>query len=482
MEKITLVNVNLMFSNLNDNIDYQAYFPIGIMQIAAVLEKEGYKIDIRDYQLFIKDHFNDPFNIDRFMSFINNCGEVIGLSCMANLLPFVILASKKIKEIYPDKTIILGGVGPTGVPLEIMQNFGWIDYICVGEGERSIVKLLELIKKNGKHINEAVEGCYVRIDGKPVFKCPKRIEDLDSLPFPSYNLINKKDYDAAFSIVTSRGCPYKCTFCTETNHWENKVVFRSVENVIDELKIIKKISHKNVFLFQDDQITLDRDRAVYLFKKIIDENIDMQWKAFVRVNLVDEELLKLMVKSGCVQVRFGVESGSNNVLKKIRKQFTIEEAIDKIRLSLKHVLSVHAAFIWGFPFETLDECIESIRWVYQLQKENCTTLFFLLSPLPNSEIFMNYKGSLDFNEELQANFNSSGAEKSTVKGNYIDENNKYMFDFIKKYPRIFPGFYLYDYKNNILPKKKLIYNTDSAKLIFRTKRDIKNKGYDLVDL
>jgi anaerobic magnesium-protoporphyrin IX monomethyl ester cyclase len=478
---VTLINVNLMFAVIDGAVDFQAYAPLGLLYIAACLEREGYSVDFRDYQLFVKQNTQDPFNLEGFSQFMTGASNIVGFSCMSNLLPFTLLAAKRVKEENPDTVVVLGGVGPTGVAREIVENFYWIDYVCSGEGERSMVDLVTwLLEARGSGADGPVPGFFCRQGGDVMYVPRSRIEDLDALPLPAYHLIDSEAYDAAFSVVTSRGCPYRCAFCTETNHWNNREVFRSVESVIEEVAYISERSAKRVFLFQDDQITLDRDRARHLFQRLIAQDFGMYWKCFARVDLVDRELLALMAKAGCIQVRFGVESGSNRVLDRIHKGFTIEEAYQAIRLALDYIPSVHASFIWGYPFETVQECQETIAWIRRFQDAGCTTLNFLLSPLPNSEIYRDYDGPLDFNENIMANFNNSGAENITQAGTCALENATYMFEFIRQYPRLFPGFYLYDYENNVKPKMRIVH--EDRRLVFRGMKDVRVGDYDLVDL
>ena len=469
---ITLLNFNLMYGVVNKTIDFQKYPPLGLLSIAASLEQEGYSVDFRDYQTFISHKNGSPFILKDIVPFIDDCSDIIGISCMSNLLPFAILASREIKEIYSNTTIILGGVGPTSVAKEIIKTFPWIDFVAYGEAENSIVRLMDSLKNNTNIYTEKniVSGFYYKINNKVFFKQQERITDLDSLPLPAYHLIDTKEYDAAFSVLSSRGCPFKCTFCTETNHWKNKVVFKSIDRVIDEIRSISINSSKKVFLFQDDQITINRERALMLFKRIQLEFPDFYWKAFVRVDLVDEELLQVMKESGCIQVRFGIESGSNEILKAINKGFTIEEAFKSVSLALKYIPSVHVSFIWGYPFETINQCKETMKWIKSFHKEGATVLNFLLSPLPNSTIYKQYNGPLDFNDNIMANFNASGGENFGSKKITILEHTQYMFDFIKKYPKIFPGFFIYDYKNNIKPKMKIVYK--KRLFIFRNKKKI----------
>ncbi|MDY6967911.1 MAG: radical SAM protein [Spirochaetota bacterium] len=476
---ITLINVNLMYAVVDGLVDFQIYNPLGILQIASYLEKEGYSVDFRDYQLCVNRNLDDPFNLDNFLDFLKECAPIVGISCMSNLLPFTLLAARILKEQNPKLIIILGGVGPTGVPREIVENFDWIDYVCCGEGEVSIADILNRIKSgtlSGNASDDPVQGFYYRRDNEIIYEERTRITDLNSLPMPAYNLINFEEYDAAFSVITSRGCPYKCAFCTETNHWNNQIVQRSIDSVIDEIKFISEHSFKKVFLFQDDQIILNRDRAKTLFQRLIDEDLGMYWKCFVRIDQIDEELLSLMKDAGCIQVRYGVESGSNRILKEINKGFTIEEADKSIRMALDYISSVHASFIWGYPFETIKECRETMKWIERFQDYGCTVLNFMLSPLPNSDIYRNYKGALDFNDNIMANFNSSGGEDLQQKGTRILENSGFIFNFIREYPRVFPGFYLYDYKNNIKPKMRIIHK--KRRLVFQGVRDIEIDGYD----
>jgi radical SAM superfamily enzyme YgiQ (UPF0313 family) len=480
---VTLINFNLMYATVDGSLDFQMYPPLGLLHIISALEQKHISVELRDYQRVARDHPDGALELDRFEAFAEGAADIVGFSCMANLLPFALLAARRLKERHPEKRIILGGVGPTGVARQIMERFPWIDHVVFGEGELTVVELVRALLRRDvceDHGGPVVPGSLVRRKGDVLFSPRSRITDLDALPLPAYHRMDATAYDAAFSVVTSRGCPFSCAFCTETNHWGNQTVFLGIERVIEEIRQTQRYSAKNVFLFQDDQITLNRPRAVKLFQRLIQEYSGMLWKAFVRVDQVDEELLELMAAAGCIQVRFGVESGSNRVLREIRKGFTIEQAYAAVRLALKHIPSVHASFIWGFPFETLDECRETVAWAERLQEEGCTVLSFLLSPLPNSEIFRNYRGRLDFNTDIMSNFNCSGAEDIQQKRTRPLRRAQYLFQFIQQHPDIFPGFYLYDLKGNIGPKSRIIRKKRS--LVFRGLKRMVIKGYRDVDL
>lgn len=438
-DSITLINLNMMYGNIKGTIDQQVYIPLGLLYIASVLEKKGYKVILKDYQL---SKSKNPFILKNFLDFVGQISTtIIGFSCMSNLLPFAILGAKMIKENYHGKIVVFGGVGPSPVAHHIIKEFPFIDIVVDGEGEKAII---EIMKGNHNHIFQ---------NG--------RIADLDTLPMPAYHLINFKDYDAAPSIITSRGCPYDCAFCTEASIFGRGVRFRNIDLVIEEMKYVHEQSRKTLFLIQDDNFTLNKLRVLEFCNKIKNLNLDLKWKCFGRIDLMDEEIMEKMAESGCVQVRYGIESGSNKILEKIRKRFTIEKAYEIVSQSVKYFPSVHTSFIWGYPFEKMDDLFATLEQMKKFEEKGATAYLFQLSPLPRSEIYEEYKGKLEFFPKLYSNFNAAGCEVWEEDGCKIHKTSRYIYDFIKKYPHIFPGFYQYDIKNNILPKYKFIQKHSS---------------------
>ncbi len=448
---ITLINLNMMYANIQNMVDQQVYIPLGLLYLAGVLEKEGCEVVLKDYQ---RTKARDPFILKNFLSFVGQIStKIIGFSCMSNLLPFTILAAKAIKEKYPDKIVVLGGVGPSPVAHHIIKEFPFVDKVVDGEGEEVIIKIV-----NGSR-DKILKGL--------------KIENLDGLPIPAYHLINFKDYDAAPSIITSRGCPYDCTFCTEASIFGRGVRFRDIELVIEEIRFVYEQSGKTLFLFQDDNFTLNKSRILDFCNKIKGLKLDLKWKCFGRIDLMDEEIMEKMAKAGCVQIRYGIETGSNRILQKIRKRFTIEKAYEIASQSVKYFSSVHTSFMWGYPFEEMEDLTETLEQMKRFEDVGTTPFLFQLSPLPRSEIYEKYNGKLDFFPELYSNFNAFGCEVWQKDGCKINRKYKYIYDFIKKYPYIFPGFYQYDLKNNIIPKYKFIQKYD-----FTLRKRLKNE-YDL---
>ncbi|MCP4011577.1 MAG: hypothetical protein GY728_00565, partial [Phycisphaeraceae bacterium] len=173
------------------------------------LEDAGFEVDFRDYQCVDSD---EPFEMSVLLDFLRDPAPVIGLSCMANLLPFTILAMRALKEAFPDRILLLGGVGSKAVEEKILTRFPWIDVICRGEGERTAVELLRAVR-SGDDLS-AIDGISYGRNGRIHHTADRaRIADLDSIPFPAFDKVQLERY-AGYGMMTSRGCPYPCTFCS----------------------------------------------------------------------------------------------------------------------------------------------------------------------------------------------------------------------------------------------------------------------------
>ena len=448
---ISLINMNLMYAKQQGELDNQNYIPLGLLYLAGYLQEKSFLCEINDYQLVEE---SDPFQVETFLKFNGELAEFVGLSCMANLLPFTIICAKALKALYPNIKIILGGVGPSPVAKEIINSFNFIDYVVIGEGEKALLDILNGKSKSG----------IVKTDV---------IESLDDLPFPAYNLLDISKYDAAPSIITSRGCSYKCAFCTEPFNFRRSPSFRSNDNIINEIRNINEMTGKTMFLFQDDNFILNKSRFKDFCETLQQLEFKINWKSFCRVDVIDEEILRWAKESGCVQLRFGIESGSDFVLNELNKGFTIKNAYNKIHKVLKYIPSVHTSFMWGFPFESKLDLKRTIKWMKKFEDIGSTILLFQYAPLAGTPLYEKYKDNLEFVNIHYSNFVLTGHEVRWRPLNFIEHKHQDIFEFIKKYPKIFPGFYCIRYEENILPKLKILLKSE-----FILRRTLRNK-YDL---
>ena len=420
---------DILLINSNFGGEFQS-IPIGTLSNAAVLEEHGFSVDFRDYQVSSLKRKPDPHT---FYSFMQSDAEVIGISVMAPSLPTVLCAIQKYKEDHPGKTIILGGPSATDTPLEILENFP-VDIIVEGEGESIMVDLMEGLSTERL---APVKGIFYR-EGDTIYRNerPPRIKDLDSLPFPAYHFIDFNLYRKTAHLMTARGCPYFCAFCSAHSIWEHTVTFRSVEKVVEELSFISERIEQ--FMFADDILMVSRKRVARLCELLSSEGIDMPWICNGRINHISRDLLEMMTSSGLKTILYGIESGSNEILRKINKEFTIEEARKVVNLTAEYA-TVESSYIWGFPFETINQFFETLFCVTADQNNpriNPQLLF--LNPLPKSLLFEKYKNTLKFSPELIPGI-------SRLPGNEKLHEYPDLVKSISLHPVEFASYYFYDH-------------------------------------
>jgi len=452
---ITLVNLNMLFMRYGEDIERELHVPLGCLYLTRALENAGFDVDFRDYQLCPSD---DPFSMDVFLDFLDNPADIIGLSCMANLLPFTLLAAESLKNKYPHKTIVLGGVGSKSVENKILTRFPWIDIICRGEGEITGPELIGALK-NGKPLS-SVKGISYRDNGA-IHHNPdqKRICDIDTIQFPAFHKIDLPKY-AGYGMMTSRGCPYPCTFCSVAPVWNLESYSRSPKNIVDEMKLLHNEAGVNLFLFQDEFFISGKKQVMEFSRELDASGMNVKWKAFGRVNLVDTEMMQAMADSGCVELRFGIESGCDKILDLTKKGFSAAQVLDLIPKAIDIFPRVDTFYIWGFPFETMEDFNQTLFQMVSFRMMGARILPSLLSLLPQTEIYREYvekRGmKLEFCPYLLPEFVFTGHEICRGGEIEIPDSHKRYFDLITSNPDMFPGFFHIDLENNVLPKLALL--------------------------
>ncbi len=453
---ITLINMNLLYMNVGGSVDYEAHPPLGLLYLASALEREGFAVDLVDYQVFPRENpGRDVFDLDNMLDYIGETADVVGFSSMANLLPFTLLAAQRFKSRFPGKKILLGGVGPFGVERPILQKFPWIDVIAKGEAEVSLPLLLGALSAGAPLAD--VPGIFFHSeDGTVVESAPApRLRELDSLPMPAYHLVDMGNYDA-FGIISSRGCPYGCRFCSAAPVWGRTTTYRSNANVIDEIKWLYEMHGIDLVLFQDEFFYCSEEKILDFCDRLLALGLPVKWKCYGRVNLVTEKAMVRMAEAGCIQIRFGVESGSERVLKKVVKGFRFEDALRAVTLAASIFESVETFFIWGFPFEEPEDFFQTAIQMMRFRQLGISVLPSLFSMLPQTDIYREFQsggspGKFELVPELIPVYMITGHEV-LGSANAVPERYRFIYDFIDANADVFPGFRLLDYEKSILPK------------------------------
>ncbi|MFC1572072.1 B12-binding domain-containing radical SAM protein [Candidatus Eisenbacteria bacterium] len=454
MADITLVNMNMLYIKyLDGRIHRQCHLPLGPLYLVSALRAAGVDVDFRDYQLLEAEELFEP---DVLCDFLADPAPVIGISCMANLLPFVLYALPAVRARYPHSKIVLGGVGPAAIEQHILERVGAADVISRGEGEINATRLVRALNE-GSPLSE-VPGIWFRSNGdiRRTEQIP-RVQDLDALPRPSYEELDFKKY-VGHNILGSRGCPYPCSFCSITPIWGWKAFSRSNEDIIAEMQNMHHEHGVRQFLFQDEYFVSSPERMIDFSRRLKQAGLPVTYKAFARVDLVNQESMRAMADSGCVEIRFGLESGSDRVLERTRKGFDTRRAFEVVSLANKIFRSVDAFYVWGFPFETSDDFNASLFQMITLRGMGVRVLPSLLTYLPQTRIFEEIPdpGRLEFCHHLLPEYMISGIESRGTVRVKIDEKYAGLFDFVMSNRDIFPGFFHLDVESNIHPKLELL--------------------------
>jgi radical SAM superfamily enzyme YgiQ (UPF0313 family) len=296
----------------------------------------------------------------------------------------------------PRTFITVGGPYPIAMKQSCLEDSMDIDAVVTGEGEVTVVEMLQRLSE-GKGL-EGVEGVVYR-EGDKIIKNPDRplITDLDSLPFPARELLgDKMDYvppPATYRkrpvavVITSRGCNRRCIFCFQIDRKrEHGIRFRSVENVIDEIKLCLKQGYREI-KFIDDTLAADYDRAMRLAEEIKRQKLKFTWFASACVHQVDKPLLKAFKEAGCWAILFGAESGVQKNLNAIKKGITLEQTRKAVKAAKDVGLTVYTPFIFGIPGETYDEALRTIEFACELNPDIAN--FHALTPFPGTELYEN---------------------------------------------------------------------------------------------
>lgn len=460
MQKITLINFNtglpVSLKAMGEDGERQKWLPVASLYLVGALEKKGFEVDFRDFQFLPVKKF---YALESLANSMENSSDIIALSISADMLPFALLFCREIKKRFPGKKIILGGPGVKTIEERVIRKFPWIDVIVFGEAEKTLPELLDSILK-GKGLKK-IKGIAFRSEEK-TFITPVRkpLTELDELPFPAYHKVNLKEYNLV-SIITSRGCSFKCAFCTHS--CENSPVrYRSIEEVVREIDFLASEFGCNKIKVLDDNFAFNKKRVKEFCSEIKKMNREIGFEISATPSCLDEDLMKELSEAGIKKVIFGIESASNKILERINKPFTAEQAQKSIKESINYFDSTILSFMWGFPFETVKEFRKTLllySYYDQLLSERIDAGLGLLIPLPESMLFKQFRHSLRFSEELSWNGLLSLRDS---KKHLNPEMRKKIISMINSSPEIFSPFYYYHHKG--IEEKNAILR-ESAEII-----------------
>jgi radical SAM superfamily enzyme YgiQ (UPF0313 family) len=411
--------------------------PIGICYLGAVLEKAGHSVKILDGQLFpnTKQELQNILKGEKF--------DAVGISAVTPSSTNAARLAAAVKEINPKILTILGGVHATVTGPNVLEKMSNIDLAVFNEGEITIVEIMEHLE--GKRRIESINGIAFRRDNKIIQTDPRKlIEDLDSLPYPAYHLIDIHKYTPPpglffklpiISMVASRGCPFRCTFCADRIIWQGRYRFRKPKAVVDEMEFWKNKYDVKEIKFLDSTFTIGKERIKEFCNELIKRNLGLLWRCSSRVDQEDFDLLTLMKKSGCCSISFGIESGDNEILKKMNKNITVEQIKQTVKWSKQAGIETKGFFMLNYPGETEKTTEKTIRFSRELDLDFAG--FNLAFPLEGTQM----KKEIEENCHIEPKYWNN---PDTPIGNQIYfYQDELPIEYLKKaYKRAVLGFYL----------------------------------------
>lgn len=379
----------LTLENSNDIAQNMGFFPpLGILYIGTYLRNNS------EHDVRVIDSESERLTYEVIEErIINYKPDVIGITAFTNTLKSVIDIVKIAKRVCPDCLIILGG---PHVPLYMRESveIEGVDYAINGDGEYAFKKLLDILENGSKENN--IEAELKKVDGI-VFKASDgelynngyaRIDDIDSLPFPDRSFLIKELYFCILgknrmmtTIMSSRGCPFQCTFC---NTPDKVFRYRSPQNVVDEMEYIASTGVEEIFFF-DDLFNINAERGINICDEILERGINVKWAFRGRVTGISEEFIKKAKQAGCERIQFGIEKATDESLKKVKKASTVKDVISAVNLAKKYGIMCVGNFLLFTPGECEEDAEEIIKFSLKLKLDHAEYSVFI--PYPGTQIY-----------------------------------------------------------------------------------------------
>jgi anaerobic magnesium-protoporphyrin IX monomethyl ester cyclase len=372
-----------------DNDDYIHWFPIGMASISAVLIRHGYDVEIYNQDM----HHYPESHLQQYLD--NNKYDVIGLSFIGGYYQYrkALKVSESINRSKNRPFFIIGGHGPTPEPEYFLKKTG-ADAIVMGEGETTILELMEALKNKGTL--HQVNGLAFRQDNQVITNAPRPlIDDINTIPFPEYRLFPIEYYrllrmphcrksDFVMPLLSGRGCTFKCNFCYRMDEGFRP---RSNESIIEEIKLLKRDYGITYVAFADELLMSSKERTISLCNDFIKYKIDIKWDCNGRLNYARKETLELMKKAGCVFINYGIEAMDDQILINMNKALTTKQIIKGIDATIEAGMSPGLNIIFGNIGENRETLWKGVEFLLRYDDGAQMRTIRPVTPYPGSPLY-----------------------------------------------------------------------------------------------
>ena len=365
---------------------------IGLFYVAGSLRKAGFYLNYLDFHILdseIRLRENRVINQRDIENRLRDYScDIVMISPLTVNFHWAVKISEMCKRINPKSITIIGGVHASFEYKNILKKHKSVDYVIIGEGELSSVQLLQNLSV-GNDI-DSINGIAYRQNGSIRFTGkPLPIEDLDSLSYPDYSLIDKKYIrNIIMRVITSRGCSNRCNFCVPSSFFSN-LRFRDYIKVVDELEFLKDEYGIKMFMIGDLNFLSDYDYARKFCQEIIKRKLNLFWMCQSRVDLISSEIVALMKEAGCIMMCLGMESGNQEILNNSNKNITLQRSMDACKVVKNAGLYLFTFWVFGLPGETHESAFQTIQLLRKMIDNNLIdyTHCTVFTPYPGTDIY-----------------------------------------------------------------------------------------------
>lgn len=360
------------------------FIPLGIGYLSAVLEKNQYDVNVIDCQA------HRYTNKQLEAKLVKSQPDIVGVTSSTLTYKPVLEIVKTAKKALPNCLIILGGPHVTVLDEQTLMEAPEADIIVRGEGEQTILELVDSATKASLKNIQEINGITFRKNGK-IVRTEDRdfIQNLDELPHPAYRHFHLSRYELSgktyLPIITSRGCPFQCTFCLASKMCGKKFRTRNPKKVVDELEWLRDTNGAEVIAFYDDTFTFDIARAYEICTEMKKRKFDLPWDCRTRVDRINPEILAKMREANCQLIHFGVESGTQKMLNTMKKGTTVEQNAKGIKMAKDAEISVAISVVVGYPGETVDMLEQTLDFIWKTEPDYVYVCQAI--PYPGTELY-----------------------------------------------------------------------------------------------
>jgi len=391
--------------------------PLGLGYLASYLRQHNISVSLVDCT------FQNPQEaLDQVKK---SDPKIVGIYSMFSMKTAAMHMAKLLRDNC--EILVAGGPLPTLSPEDFLDDF---DIVVIGEGEETLLDLVYAVE-DCRPLS-AVKGiAYRKRDGKVACPSPREfIEDLDTLPFPARDLFDNQSYKSHFkekfgytttSVITSRGCPFNCDFCSRAV-FGNQFRARSAKNVVEEMESVQALEYDRIW-FADDCFTLNKNRLLSICDEVVRCGLETQWECLSRVDTIDMETARKMKKAGCVRVFFGIESGSDLVLALMKKQVTADKARKAVLTTKSAGIQVGAFFIVGYPGETDQTVLETLKFASSLPLDYLS--FTMPYPIPGTPLYERVKDDIEVDDWTEPKHRGLTEHKLIYRSSFSEAKLKF---------------------------------------------------------